>query len=175
MQKYEYRQLLIYTNRENEYVINYLGKELPYWKYIEAVLTHYGDNGYELCCTENLIGSTIARSFIPWKSGDDVGLTSTEAIIYVFKREATEESWKETEKTFRAELTYLRGLDATALESDRETEEALLDIEEIKKSYMASGYSIVFNHKDRVVFQKGAEEVRFDLDLLGVWIKRTTA
>ena len=86
MIKFEYLLISKYINGNNQWVLNYLGKELS-TDYLPALFCELGFNGWEMITTSTYIqGDVVNRAIIPIYASTDVGISNTSAEVFYFKR-----------------------------------------------------------------------------------------
>lgn len=86
MLKFEYLLISSYINNRKEWVISYLGNELPY-NYLSALFCELGSEGWELITSSsNIEGKIVNTALIPIYATTDVGVSNTSSEIFYFKR-----------------------------------------------------------------------------------------
>ena len=149
MKRFEYFTFTI-TTSENSRTIYYNDGVYDYKTNYNEIMRDLGYQGWELISVV-----TLTESYKPWFVG--VSLTYTGGMEYCFKRELTEETKKEEEKR-----TKIAG----------EIEKSTYEEDELIEIYIADGYFLTFQHNDRIIFEKGGNEVRFDYDKSSnKWVK----
>jgi len=158
MTKYEYLNFSVNTIKK-EWIIKFDGKQYSYTKDFNTIMERLGFEGWELISVVPMVGSE--KSF-----GMEVSFTYTTKIIYYFKKELTEDmiAIKEAAEADRKEKKQ---------KIETAKKESIYEIDKLIEAYTLDGYQVKFQHKNRIIFGKGIEEVRFDYnDESGQWIEK---
>lgn len=119
MKKFEYYTLYCYVNKNNEWVIDYLGEELSYSEFFNPILHKLGIEGWELVSNSTSIsGNVVNRALIPITVEGDVGISNTTAENFYFKREI-KENIEIRNPIFKKSLDYLEDIENTILNEEK--------------------------------------------------------
>ena len=153
MKRFEYFTLTIATS-DNSGTIYYDDGEYDYNTNYNEIMRDLGYQGWELVSVVTLI-----ESYKPWFV--NTSMTYTGGMEYYFKRELTDEliEEKKKEKEKRTKI-------AEEIEKFTYNEDELIEI------YIADGYFLTFQHNDKIIFEKGGNEVQFNYNKSSdKWVK----
>lgn len=86
MIRFEYLLIYSYINKNKQWVVNYLGKELSL-EYLSALFCELGSEGWEMITTSTYVeGKIVNTALIPIYATTDVGVSNTSSEIFYFKR-----------------------------------------------------------------------------------------
>jgi hypothetical protein len=150
------------------YTLNYAGKELNADIYFSTAMNKLGSEGWEL------VNVTPFTSSYAEDRVTGLSMTYTSKEVFYFKREIKDSSTID-ELSSSKEYEVLKMLDQ-ALDEIQDITKVPGEIgaEAIKEKYLKAGYTISFEHKDRLEFDNGLKKERFDRDKEhDKWLKRT--
>ena len=148
MQRFEYINFSSTFNKEAHKVHFIDGNTYDYAVDFDNLLNSLGEEGWELVSVVPL-----TESYKPWWL--ELSYTFTGGFVYYLKRKLTEGQLKIKE------------------EKKQKLEYSKLEVEKLIEFYVSEGYQIKFQHKNRIIFGKGIEEVRFDYDNeSGQWVEK---
>ena len=83
---FEYLLIYSYINKNKQWVVNYLGKELSL-EYLSALFCELGSEGWEMITTSTYVeGKIVNTAILPVYATTDVGVSNTSSEVFYFKR-----------------------------------------------------------------------------------------
>ena len=164
MKYFDYRQVVVSLSGETA-TVYYNEEELDYNEYFFVIIKHLGNQGWELISSDTIIGSELKNmALIPIYADTIVAKTSTSTLIYTFKKEIEAINLDEFYPIQMKKINYLDNKEEVANDKNG-------DLEGIKGIHLDAGYVVSFEHPSRIVFARGAEESRYDLNEFDEWVK----
>ena len=137
-------------------------------------MSKLGFDGWELISVVPLTSSTTQNmALIPIYADTIVSMTYTSGEVFYFKREMNADA-EVDDLHYCAEYKYLEKLDKNFYDIEvMEKATGGLNAESLVEKYITAGYSLVFKHKDRLIFEKNMERIQFDRNKENqLWFKK---